>query len=322
MIVEAQDYYELLGISRKATGEEIRKAFRKLARQFHPDLADDKTEAEERFKKINEAYEVLGDPENRKNYDSGQGRWQRFSGFGSRHVRPRNERFRRRSWGENFRPYTERPEFRSFYEDFFGGRRGSSGNCSASSGEDSSAHFSDSKRQRRAPQRGSDIEGEVTVTLNEVLNGSIHTIAVLRTSPVTGEPERRSLHVRIPSGVRNAQILRLTGRGDYGIAGGAAGDLYLRVKVADHPDFHVQGTDLFCGLELTPWEALFGTKRRIPTLEGAIGVRVPPGMNSGQRLRLRGKGLPNVEGIRGDLYVSLSVKVRLRDFAKNVFGRR
>ncbi|MBI2947065.1 MAG: J domain-containing protein [Verrucomicrobia bacterium] len=321
MIADLKDYYELLGISREASGEEIRKAFRKLARRFHPDLADYKARAEEKFKEINEAYEVLGDPENRRKYDLGQGRWHRFSGFGSRHMRRENDRFRRRNGREDFRPYTERPEFRSFYEDFFGGQRGGANSFSRSEADNRRKRSSTSDRSSRSPRPGNDIEGEMLVSLGEVLNGSIHTIAVLRNNPLTGEPEQRPLHVRIPAGVRDGQMLRLVGRGDYGIEGGPAGDLFLRIRYARHPEFRVSGTDLMYELELTPWEAFFGARKTISTLDGEVAIKVPSATSGGQRLRLRGRGLPDSEGIRGDLYALVSVKIRLRDLAKKVFRR-
>ncbi|MBM3840199.1 MAG: J domain-containing protein [Verrucomicrobia bacterium] len=320
MIADLKDYYELLGISREASGEEIRKAFRKLARRFHPDLADDKAKAEEKFKEINEAYEVLGDPENRRKYDLGQGRRHRFSGFGSRHMRRENDGFRSRSSREGFRPYTERPEFRSFYEDFFGRKRSGTNGFSGSEGE--AGRSSTSERFHRSPRPGNDIEGEMQVSLGEVLHGSIHTIAVLRNNPLTGETEQRPLHVRIPAGVRDGQVLRLVGRGDYGIEGGPPGDLFLRIRYARHPEFQVRGTDLTHVLELTPWEAFFGARKTISTLDGEVAIKVPPATPGGQRLRLRGRGLPDAEGMRGDLYALVSIKIRLKNLAKKVFKRR
>ncbi len=322
MIAELTDYYELMGIPRQASREEIRKAFRKLARQFHPDLAANKSVAEERFKKINEAYEVLGDPDNRQKYDRGPGRWQRFAGFGPRHVRPQNGKSHREGWSEDFRPYTERPEFRGFYEDFLGARRDRS-NGFSTDGEDSTPKdYWNSRRRKACPRRGEDIHGDILISLGEVLHGSIHTVSVLRTNPLTGEAERHPLHVKIVPGVRDGQILRLHGRGDYGVDGGEPGDLSLRVKIVDHPTLRVRGADLYYDLELNPWDAFFGAKKPLPTLEGTVSVKVPSGTTSGQRLRLRGKGLPTGEGTRGDLYAVVSIKVRFGEIAKRVFRRR
>jgi curved DNA-binding protein len=321
MIADLKDYYELLGISREASGDEIRKAFRKMARRFHPDIAHDKACAEEKFKEINEAYEVLGDPEARRKYDLGQGRWPRFSGFGSRHMRKENDRFRSRNSRDGFRPYTERPEFRSFYEDFLGGRRGGASSFSEPEEEERNKRSSTSDRYHRSPRPGNDIEGEMQVSLSEVLHGSIHTIAVLRNNPLTGETEQRPLHVRIPAGVQNGQTLRLVGRGDYGIEGGPPGDLFLRIRYARQAEFRVRGTDLVCELELTPWEAFFGARKTVSTLDGEVAIKVPPATPGGQRLRLRGRGLPDSEGLRGDLYALVSIKIRLKDLAKKVFKR-
>lgn len=319
---EVKDYYDLLGISRQASGDEIRKAFRRLARQFHPDLATDKSLAEEKFKQINEAYEVLGDPDNRRKYDLGAGRRDRFAGFGSRNVRPRNGRSRREGRGDNFRPYTERPEFRSFYDSFFGGPRDGANDDWEGDGEESSTSSDRSARQEAREQRGKDIEGEILVTLEEVLRGSVHMVSVLRHNPLVDEPEIRPLHVRVPRGVKDGQVLRLQGKGDYGLNGGEPGDLHLRIKIAEHAQFRVKGTDLYCDLKLSAWDAVWGSKKTITTLDGPVAVKIPVGTLAGYRLRLRGKGLPNAEGVRGDLYTVVSVQLRFVQFAKKVFRRR
>jgi curved DNA-binding protein len=306
-MAEVKDYYELLCISRKATVDEIRKAFRKLAMQCHPDLVPDKLVAEEKFKEINEAYEVLSNAESRRKYDRGEGRWHRFAGFGSRNVRRQSEKRREATPNEGFRPYTERPEFRSFYEEFFKGRAPEEGRYSASEDKGSSGSQHGSKNV--APQRGKDIEGDLSISLEEVLHESIHTISVLRHNPVTGEEERRFLHVKVPAGTRDAQILKLPEKGDYGVADGTPGDLFLRIKVTPHADFRIRGeSDVVCDIELTAWEAIFGSRRKIRTLDGNVRLKVPPGSLRGHRLRLRGRGLPKADGTRGDLYAVVSVK--------------
>ena len=318
MATMMKDYYELLGLAHNASGEAIRKAFRKLAMECHPDLATDKPAAEEKFKEINEAYEVLSDEDTRRKYDLGEGRWHRFSSFGSRHVRKEGEQFRATRSKGPFRPYTERPEFRSFYEEFFRGNGEPRGGFSNGERNTGSNGF---QNEYRPPQRGKDIEGEVLISLEEVLVGTIHIISVQRQNPITNEAEPGFLHVRIPAGVRDGQVLKLWGKGDYGVAGGKAGDLFLRVKVAAHPDFQVRDADLTFRLELTAWEALFGVKKTVPTLEGNIRLKVPPGTMSGHRLRLRGKGLPKDGGTYGDLYAHVSVKIPLTKMVKRVFRR-
>lgn len=321
MFAEVQDYYEMLGVAPTASAQEIRRAFRSLARQFHPDLALDKRTAEEKFKGINEAYEVLSDADARRRYDRGEGLGRRFSCFGSRHIRKPNRNFRGDGASENFRPYTERPEFRSFYEQYTKGARDQTQERTPPNGGSSRHDASDNGHSRTESKPGRNIEGEIQVALEEVLHGSVRTVSVLRHSPLAGEAERRFLHVRIPPGVLEGQTLRLEGKGDYGKAGGASGDLLLRVNVQVHPDFWVRDADLYCELELTAWESFVGGKKTIPTLEGPVRVKVPPATLHGHRLRLRGKGLPKANGTRGDLYAVVTVKSHLANIVNRVWRR-
>ncbi len=304
MAVEFKDYYKTLGVSRDASADDIKKAFRKLARQYHPDVAKDKKTAEAKFKEINEAHEVLSDPDKRRKYNELGANWQQ----GGAGVPPPPGQ---RGWapadgqGEEFE--FGGTGFSDFFEQFFGrGRRSG----------DYDTMFRQSRRGRggrTAAERaepGADIEGDILVTLHEVLNGSMRSISLRRTNPQTGETESETFTVRIPPGAQEGRRIRVPGKGGHGTGGGAAGDLYLRVRLAAHPDFSVQGGDLFHDLELTPWEAVLGAHVVIPTLSGTIKLRVPAGARSGQNLRVRGQGLPQgADGGRGDLYVVLSIQV-------------
>ena len=300
MPVEFKDYYAVLGVPREASSEDIKKAFRKLARTYHPDVAKDKTTAEEKFKEINEAYEVLGDPQNRKKYDQLGARWKEGAGFqpppgwqaGARTSPSGSQRYEFHFGGTGFS---------DFFEQFFG-RSGSP----FTEGEFDAEQFGRS----RGPARGNDIEGDILVTLDEVMNGSERTISLQRPNPRTGQIETQTFRVRIPSGVHEGQAIRVRGKGGESAGGGESGDLYMRVRLAAHPDFRVRGADLYYDLDLAPWEAVLGTTVTTPTLSGQVKVHIPPGTNSGQKLRVRGQGLPQGKsGERGDLYVTVNVQL-------------
>src|SRR5690349_19504062 len=276
MPVQFRDYYETLGVPKTASADEIRSAFRKLARQYHPDVAKDKKAAEGKFKEINEAYEVLSDPQKRKKYDQLGSRWKEGAGFepppgwqsyGGRGTRPAGSHP-----GEEF--HFGGTGFSDFFEQFFGG--GSRfGFGFGENGPDGSDQF----RRARGAMRGQDIEGDILVTLDEAMHGSVRSISLERTNPRTGQTEAHSFKVRIPPGVQEAQTIRVPGKGGEGGNGGASGDLYLRVRFAAHPDFRVRGANLYYDLELAPWEGVLGTTVSVPTLDGRVNVRIPPGTN-------------------------------------------
>lgn len=305
MPVEYKDYYATLGVPRTASDDEIKKAFRKLARQFHPDIAKDKKAAEEKFKEINEAYEVLHDPENRKKYDDYGADWKQ----GGRYEAPPGWQGQRAASGEGGFArefHFGGTGFSDFFEQLFGGgRRGGFGFGAAESGS-GPGEF----RQARGAQRGQDIEGDIVVTLDEVRRGSVRAVSVQRTNPQTGQLETHEFKVRIPAGVQEGQTIRVPGRGGSGAPGGVPGDLFLRVRYAAHPDFTARGADLYYDLDLAPWEAVLGTTVSVPTLDSRVNVRIPPGTNNGQRLRVRGRGLPKgSSGDPGDLYVVVHVQL-------------
>jgi curved DNA-binding protein len=303
MPVEFKDYYKTLGLGREATQDDIRKAFRKLAREYHPDVAKDKKSAEEKFKEINEAYEVLGDPAKRKKYDTLGANWnqpepppgwqQAGRGFRGGGAQPGGQEYEFHFGGTGFS---------DFFEQFFGGRRegGFSGYQDFTGGQG---------RGAPGPMRGNDVEGDIMVTLNEAFSGSVRSISFQRMNRETGQVTSESFRVRIPVGVHEGQLIRVPGKGEQGINGGPAGDLFLRVRFAQHPEFRVRGADLYYELELAPWEAVLGSTATIPALDGPVTVKIPAGANNGQQLRVRGKGLPANGNQRGDIYAELSVQL-------------
>jgi curved DNA-binding protein len=299
MPVEFKDYYDVLGVAHNASDEEIKKAFRSLARKYHPDVAKDKTSAENRFKEINEANEVLSDPDKRRKYDELGANWnhpewqsaQQTSGF-------------RRQAEEGSEFHFDGTGFSDFFEQFFGSRGRPSGGFGRTP--------EDGKGSARFALHGQDIEGDILVTLDEVLHGSARTIRLQRTDPHTGTSSTQMLRVKIPPGVREGQLIRLAGIGQEGIGGGDPGSLYLRVKLARHPDFRVRGADLYYDLELTPWEAILGATVHIPSLDGTVSLKIPAGTGAEKQLRLRGKGLPAGGGTRGNLYAVVSIQVPSR----------
>ncbi len=316
MPVEYKDYYKVLGVSKNASADEIRKEFRKLARQYHPDVAKNKAQAEEKFKEINEAYEVLSDPEKRKKYDELGVNWKQGGGFPFPPGAGQN-----RTWRGGGAEQTEDFEFggtgfSDFFEQFFGSMGGRGGFGSRGSAQ----NFS---------ERGQDMEADLMVTLPEAMRGSIRKITMRRkvqcdrchgigqiqnricpTCGGEGKVARtENYQVKIPPGVREGQKLRLAGQGEAGVGRGTAGDLFLRVKFAAHPDFRVENGDLFHELELAPWEAALGASIAVPTLEMPINIKIPPATQNGQRLRLKERGLPDRAGKHGDLYVVTKIQM-------------
>jgi curved DNA-binding protein len=307
MAVEFKDYYQVLGVSPKATDDDIKKAFRTLARKYHPDVAKDKKSAEEKFKEINEANEVLSNPESRRKFDQLGADWK--TGAQSRPPPDRSggRTASRPSRGREKDFQFEGTGFSDFFEQFFGG---SAGGARGSSPFDSQ-EFSNSHDRPQAALRGQDIQGDILITLDEVLKGAMRAISVRRNNARTGQEETETYQVRVPKGVQAGQSIRVSGKGGEGLNGGSAGDIYLRVRYAQHPDWQVRGADLMGNLELAPWEAVLGATVPVSTLEGSVSVKVPSGFQQGQKLRVRGKGLPAGGTKRGDLYVEASIQVPL-----------
>lgn len=297
MATAFKDYYETLGVPRTASSEEIKSAFRKLARKFHPDVAKDKKTGEIKFKEINEAYEVLGDPENRKKYDQLGPDWN------AQGIPPTSDHgFRSQARGgmgaQEF--HFEGTGFSDFFEQMFG--RGSGGYSEF--GRQSHRHTA------TGPRHGQDIEGDILVTLEEAMHGAIRAISLQSTDPVTGGTKTETFKVRIPKGALEGQIIRVPGKGEAGVGGGEAGHLFLRVRLARHPDFRALGADLYADVPLAPWEAVLGTTVRLHGIDGDLDVKIPPHTANGQRLRLRGRGLPKPKSDeRGDLYVVADIQL-------------
>lgn len=318
MAVQFRDYYEVLGVPRGASEDEIRKAFRKLARQYHPDVAKDKKTAEEKFKEVNEAYEVLSDPTKRKKYDELGANWKQGADFrpppGWQNMRGESFRGTGAPGGAEF--HFGGTGFSDFFETLFGSMGGRTG-------------FRGFAEEESAAERGRDVEGDIMVTLEEALRGSVRAINVQRagacepcggtgirgqhvcnTCGGSGRVMRADTYqVRIPPGVTEGQRLRIAGRGEAGMGGAAAGDLFLRVRLAKHPDFSIEDSNLVHEVELAPWEAVLGTQVQVPTPDGRVNIKVPPGTQNGQRLRVRGRGLPQRGGTRGDLFVRARIEV-------------
>jgi curved DNA-binding protein len=297
MAVQFRDYYETLGVLKTATEDEIRTAFRKLARKYHPDVAKDKKAAEEKFKEINEAYEVLSDPEKRKKYDQLGADWNRPGGFQPPPewgAQPPGGKFYQ--WGGDGGGGVEfefgGTGFSDFFEAFFGGGRGRSA-------------FGGFGGRQATTERGADVEADIMVTLEEALHGSTRTVSLRR----AGSNKVETYQVKIPRGVHEGQRIRLAGQGEAGVRGGKSGDLFLRVRLARHPDFAVEGSDLIHEVKIEPWRAVLGSEFLVPTLEGNVRLKIPPGTQGGQRFRLRERGLPSSSGTRGNLYVDVQINV-------------
>ena len=281
-----KDYYKIMGVQRDATQDEVKRAYRKLARKYHPDVSKE-PDAEERFKEVNEANEVLKDPEKRAAYDRLGTGWQAGQDF-----RPPPE------WNEGFEfrggGYTDvgAEQFSDFFDSLFGG-----------------VHVSPGEATRRAfRMRGEDHHARVLIELEDSYGGATRAIG-LRVPDLTPDgrvtTREHNLNVRIPKGIRPGQQIRLAGQGGPGMGGGESGDLYLEVGFRDHPLYRIDGADVYLDLPVSPWEAALGASVKAPTPTGVVDLKVPPESQQGRKLRLKGRGLPGKEP--GDFYVVLNV---------------
>lgn len=302
--MEYKDYYQLLGVSKTASKEDISKAFKKLARKCHPDLNPNDKDAEKKFKDINEAYEVLRDPEKRKLYDSFGSDWQHGQNF---QPPPGYENVRFHfggaggaggAGGQNF----DARGFSDFFENIFGGGGGFGG----AAGGFNRGGFGGQRRSTR----GQDVEASLELTLEEAYAGGTRTITLHEQAMgPDGRPtvKPKTLAVNIPAGVRDGAKIRLAGQGSPGFGGGPAGDLYLNVMIRPHSRFKLEDVNVLVDLPLAPWEAALGATVRVPTLDGEVDLNIPPGISSGRKMRILGKGLNGKAG-KGDQLVRVMIQ--------------
>ena len=284
--MEYKDYYEILGVPRDADEKAIKRAFRKLAAKYHPDKGGD----EAKFKEINEAYEVLSDPEKRKLYDQFGSNWQQGQQFDPSQF---EEMFGGGFGGFSAGGGGGAHDFSDFFETLFGGGFRQGGGRAYGGGG------------FRA--RGQDQIVKILIPLEDAVNGAERTLNLQ--VPETDQYGRvthrnKQIKVKIPAGIKPGQRIRLAGQGGPGIGGGPNGDLYLEVELQKHPLYRVEGDDVYLDLPITPWEAALGAKVEVPTLKGKVALKIPPGSQSGKKLRLKGRGLGKIPG---DQYVVLQI---------------
>jgi curved DNA-binding protein len=282
-----KDYYAILGVERSASEDDIKKAYRRLARKYHPDVSKE-ANAEEKFKEVSEAYETLKDAEKRKAYDE-LGRYASGEDF-----RPPP------NWEQSFGRGAGAGQF-SFDEmdlgDLFAGLGGG---------------FARRARDPNAPIRGRDVEAQVQLAFDQAFHGTELALELAEVEfDEQGRARRvpRTINVRIPPGVTDGQVLRVPGKGGKGARGGPDGDLYLDIRVMEHPLYRVDGQDLYMDLPLAPWEAVLGTNVDLPTPGGMVSLRVPPNTRAGQKLRLGGRGMKRTTGAAGHLYAVVQIVV-------------
>jgi curved DNA-binding protein len=297
-----KDYYEVMGLARGATQDEIKRAYRKLARKFHPDVSKEK-DAEDRFKELQEAYEVLKDPEKRAAYDQLGANWRQGQEF-----RPPPD------WGKGFEFSAGAggprggPGQGADFSDFFSELFGAHSPFGTARGAGARAGFDTGRGARGFASAGQDHVARVEIDLEDAYQGGTRMID-LRAPEMTPDGhvtvKPRTLRVAIPAGVVEGQQIRLAGQGSPGIGGGPPGDLFLEVNFRPHPHFVVDGRDVTINLPVAPWEAALGETVSVPTLGGPVDMKLPAGARAGQRLRLRGRGLPGPTP--GDQYVALRI---------------
>jgi len=311
MSLKYKDYYTILGVDKKASGDEIHKAYRKLARKYHPDVNKD-AGAEDKFKEIGEAYEVLKDPTKRRKYDALGSNWKMGDDFGG---------------GAGWNPagggmggnmgggFSSSGDFSDFFEFIFGnmggGMGGSMGGFSNPGGRSSSRFGRKSNMNSRA-MRGRDHEASLEITLEEAYKGGKRRVTLQTTENGPGgaiRPGSKVIDVKIPDGVYEGMKIRIPGQGGSSISGGTAGDLFLKIRFQKHDYFSVDKYDLSVDLPITPWEAALGSKVTVPTLDGKIRVTIKPGAKSGQKLKIAKKGLPNKNGGNGSLFATIQIHV-------------
>ena len=275
--MEFIDYYKILGIDKHASEEDIKKAYRKLARKLHPDLNPNDKEAHQKFQQINEANEVLSDPEKRKKYDTYGKDWQQAGQF---EQQQRSGRQQQNTGGQQFYENADAGDFSSFFDSMFGGSGRSS---------------------RQTKFRGQDYNAELKLNLTDALVTHQQTLAV----------NGKNIRITIPAGIEHGQIIKLKGYGSPGVNGGPAGDLYITFAISAHPAYKRLGNDLFTTVKIDLYTALLGGEKTIETLTGKVKLTVKPETQPGTKIRLKGKGFPvyKKEGETGDLYITYEVEL-------------
>ena len=289
--MEYKDYYKILGLERGADDAAIKQAYRRLARKYHPDVSKEPN-AEEQFKNVQEAYEVLKDAEKRAAYDALGSNWKAGQEFRPPPGWESDPRFHR-GGGRQFSE-EDVQDFGDFFANFFGGGRAGFGG----------------RASRAFRQRGGDQHAKIQVTLDEAFRGAQRTIQLqMPEVDMEGRIQQklRTLKVIIPAGAAEGQQLRLAGQGGSGIGGAPNGDLYLEIHIQNHPLFLLQGRDVYLTLPVAPWEAALGAEIKIPTLGGPVGLKLSPDSQSGQKLRLKGRGMPG-KPVAGDQYAVLQIQ--------------
>ena len=300
--MDFKDYYATLGVPKGATGKEIKQAFRKLARTHHPDVNPGDKNAESKFKELNEAYEVLGDPAKRKKYDELGSNWRMYEQAGPRGAPQGASPFGGRPSSGGFRTMTpedmqdvfgDSDPFSDFFHTFFGGD---------SSGPD----VRGARTGRKAPRKGRDFEDEIQLDLEDAYRGATRRLTIKQ------DGHARSVDVRIPAGVADGSRVRVPGEGEHGATGAQAGDLYLRIRLAPHAQFDRKGSDLYTRVAVPLTTAVLGGEVEVPTLSGkSLRLKVPTTTQAGQVFRLKGHGMPVVgkPDDRGDLYATAEVEL-------------
>ncbi len=291
-----KDYYKILGVSKNATPEEIKQAYRKLARKYHPDLNPGNQEAEERFKEINEAQEVLSDPEKRQKYDAFGQYWQQAATSGARPPRDR-QGVRVDAGGVDFDQYGN---FDDFINDLLGrfrgvGRTGKTSTYRTYTGGDRA--YSDFFENFATEVPAPDTEAAIALTFSEAFHGTQKHLQI----------DGETVTVRIPPGAKPGSRLRVKGKGRPSQFSQQRGDLYLTIEILPHPFFHFEGNNIACEIPIRPDEAVLGTQVKVPTPDGSVMMKIPPGMRSGQSLRLRGQGWTLPKGGRSNLIVKVQI---------------
>jgi curved DNA-binding protein len=270
------DYYKILGLSKKATENDIKKAYRKLARKYHPDLNPNDKDAEQKFKEVNEANEVLSNPENRKKYDEYGEHWQHAEEY----EKAKQQEHYQKSTGSQYGGYSEE-DFSDFFGSMFGGR-------------------SSGSRNQHVKFKGQDFNAQLKLNLKDVYTTHKQTLTV----------NDKSIRITIPAGVENGQIIKIKGHGGKGVNGGPNGDLYIEFSIINHSQFKRDGANLYASVDLDLYKALLGGEIMANTFDGKVKLTVKPETQNGTKVKLKGKGFPKYkkEGQFGDLYITYNLK--------------